>query len=60
MESPAEPHKDTIMNSKLLFAATLVVALIGGVAMADASPPQLAAAITLPAAFSPTPAPSDS
>ena len=54
MEFPAEPHKDTIMNSKLLFAATVVVALIGSVAMADAGTPQLAAAITLPAAFTPS------
>ena len=60
LQSPAEPHKDTVMNSKLLFVATLMVALIGGVAMAQASPPQLAAAITLPAELTPTPMPSDS
>ena len=39
MEFPAEPHQDPIMNSKLLFAATVVVALIGSVAMADAGTP---------------------
>jgi hypothetical protein len=39
MEFPAEPHQDTIMNSKLLFAATVVVALIGGLALADAEAP---------------------
>ena len=39
MEFPAEPHQDTIMNSRLLFAATVAVALIGSVAMADAGAP---------------------
>jgi hypothetical protein len=60
MEFPAEPHQDTIMNSKLLFSATVVVALIGGLAMAEASPPQMATAVTMPAALTPTPMPSDS
>ena len=39
MEFPAEPHQDTIMNSKLLFSATVVVALIGSVALAGAGTP---------------------
>jgi hypothetical protein len=39
MEFPAEPQQDTIMNSKLLFAATVAVALIGSVALAGAGAP---------------------